>query len=125
MTSATRHSGHIPLPTDRQVRHPSFMRRMAPSRGDAGVVGLAALVPFLAGASPEAATDLSGVINAAIYAAAAGLGGLVGKGALVFIYSYVRRRAQRAMRDQDPGNDSVAEAALDTVDRLDPDGRQE
>lgn len=103
----------------------SMARRLAPTKVDAGIVASATLLPFLMGAAPESGSDLGAVISTAIYAAAAGLGGLVGKGVVVFFASVGRRWSKRALADDKPGNDVLAGAVGDTADRLDPDGKRE
>jgi membrane-bound ClpP family serine protease len=100
------------------------MRRIAPSKGEAGIVGLAAAIPFLMGAVPEAQSDLQGILYPAILTAVSALAGVVGKGAVVLVYSTLRRWAQAKKNDKNPDNDVIADAVLDTVDRLDPEGKK-
>jgi len=99
----------------------SVLRRLAPSPGDAVVVGGVGLtVPFLAGADGTAPS----LINMAIAAAASAATGLIVKAAVAGAGAYLRAKARRMRSDDDPKNDDVADAVDAVADKLDPEGKK-
>jgi hypothetical protein len=104
-----------------------MLKRLKPSKSDVGVVsaaGLLTALPFLTAAAPhEGGGELVQIITAAVVAAGSAAGGLLGKGALIFLWSFLRRKGHKMLSDKNPDNDELGRAVIDTVDRLDPDGK--